>query len=166
MKISINGIKPEKNQKDWPSEANPRKIGSNFIVERLGLLPVSLGLSLIHQQSPLEVEGKQVDISADRLKCFESGVTCVTCGLRAEYFAVEKVRVNDRPDQYTLCLYGIKVSYEQANSIEEIYFTKDHIIPSSRGGENVLANLQTMCWPCNSKKGNAQVRSKRSNPRT
>src|SRR5690606_10337153 len=30
----------------------------------------------------------------------------------------------------------------------------DHIIPESKGGPTALDNLQTMCRPCNSKKGN------------
>lgn len=32
--------------------------------------------------------------------------------------------------------------------------TLDHIIPWSRGGENTVANLQTMCRRCNCAKGN------------
>lgn len=31
--------------------------------------------------------------------------------------------------------------------------TVDHVIPESRGGETVLSNLQTLCRPCNSRKG-------------
>lgn len=30
--------------------------------------------------------------------------------------------------------------------------TVDHITPLARGGSNELENLQTLCWPCNSKK--------------
>ena len=32
--------------------------------------------------------------------------------------------------------------------------TIDHIIPSSRGGDNSWGNLTTSCMSCNSKKGN------------
>lgn len=34
--------------------------------------------------------------------------------------------------------------------------TCDHIVPESKGGETSLANLQTMCRSCNSKKGARQ----------
>ena len=32
--------------------------------------------------------------------------------------------------------------------------TKDHIIPKSKGGKDILDNFQTMCFECNTKKGN------------
>ena len=32
----------------------------------------------------------------------------------------------------------------------------DHIVPESKGGETTFANLQTMCRPCNSRKGSRQ----------
>lgn len=35
--------------------------------------------------------------------------------------------------------------------------TCDHIIPESQGGPTVFENLQTMCRPCNSRKGTKQA---------
>ena len=33
-----------------------------------------------------------------------------------------------------------------------ILFTKDHILPRSKGGKNWLQNYQTMCYNCNQEK--------------
>jgi hypothetical protein len=54
---------------------------------------------------------------------------------------------SNESENYHLNLYAEKDN-------REILFTKDHIIPKSRGGKNILANYQTMCVECNNKKGN------------
>jgi 5-methylcytosine-specific restriction endonuclease McrA len=38
-----------------------------------------------------------------------------------------------------------------------ILMTRDHIVPRSRGGHDVLDNLQTMCTTCNNAKGDKDV---------
>jgi len=40
---------------------------------------------------------------------------------------------------------------KNCNSTENI--TIDHIVPVSKGGKNILSNLQLLCRSCNSKKG-------------
>jgi len=45
-----------------------------------------------------------------------------------------------------------------------VLMTKDHIIPKSKKGRNKMSNYQTMCEPCNTKKGDT-VESKRSKRR-
>jgi len=78
-----------------------------------------------------------------KYQVFKKNIKCVKCGLEGKYFAVEQLLSSKN---YHLNLYGIKKN-------KEIFFTIDHIIPKSRGGTDDLNNLQTMCYPCNIKKG-------------
>jgi len=36
------------------------------------------------------------------------------------------------------------------------FLTRDHVVPASRGGENVWGNVVTACSPCNNRKGDAR----------
>jgi hypothetical protein len=86
-----------------------------------------------------------VNLANDRLKTFlHSGTTCVACGLEGEFFALERFCDGD---DYHLNMYGKKDG-------KEVLFTKDHIVPRSKGGPSHLDNYQTMCAHCNSEKGN------------
>ena len=75
-------------------------------------------------------------------------MVCVHCGLRASYFALER---HDNSNEISphLNLYGIDA---EGN---EVLFTKDHIIPVSKGGKDVLSNLQVLCIVCNMRKGDS-----------
>jgi 5-methylcytosine-specific restriction endonuclease McrA len=54
---------------------------------------------------------------------------------------------------------GVKRMTVVGNLIEntKVYFrnqtTKDHIVPKSKGGKDMLSNTQTICVICNTKKG-------------
>lgn len=93
-----------------------------------------------------ELDGDFINPTSIRYKIFKlKGVKCVGCGVEGKYFVKEKT-----PDNlhYHLNLYGID------KSGDEVLMTKDHIIPSSRGGSNDIENLQPMCITCNREKGN------------
>jgi 5-methylcytosine-specific restriction endonuclease McrA len=88
-----------------------------------------------------------VNMDSDRLECFRRSNVCVTCGIVGVIFllnAADRKGVKENPH---LNLFGI-------DGDEFILMTKDHIIPSSKGGRDDITNLQTMCFRCNTAKGN------------
>ena len=68
-------------------------------------------------------------------------IFCVNCNLEATHFKLESSLGDDSPH---FNLY----------SSEDILFTKDHVIPKSKGGANSLSNYQVMCTKCNLEKDN------------
>jgi len=93
-----------------------------------------------------EIDGVQVKITSQRYSVFKKSITCCVCGLKGSFLAVERNHVDT--ETYHINMYGIN------EDGEEILFTKDHIIPKSKGGKNRLDNYQTMCVKCNLEKGN------------
>lgn len=89
----------------------------------------------------------KVKANSERLVLFnkqlqECGkIFCVKCNLEATHFKLETSSGNDNPH---FNLY----------SSEGVLFTKDHIIPRSKGGANNLSNYQVMCTKCNFEKDN------------
>ena len=71
----------------------------------------------------------------------KKGTRCVSCGLRATFFKKEKTL-----ETTILNLYGVRNG-------RHILFTRDHIVPVSRGGSNDITNIQPMCADCNTRKG-------------
>lgn len=97
-------------------------------------------------ESRIEFDGDIIKGNSQRYQTFfTKGTKCVCCGLEGRFFAKERTLFNK---SFHLELYGI-----DENGVE-VLFTKDHIIPASRGGESTVDNYQTMCVRCNIKKGN------------
>ncbi len=89
------------------------------------------------------VNGEQIHAFSLRYKMFfTQGYTCVSCGKTATHFKLEKSKETEK--RYHLNAY----------SDDGTLFSKDHIIPKSKGGKDVLENMQVMCTICNGLKGN------------
>lgn len=73
-------------------------------------------------------------------------IKCSFCGLEADRWIVEKHK-NDLVGNPVLNPYAFK---------NKLFFmmNRDHIIPLSIGGLNVLENLRVSCESCNSERGN------------
>lgn len=98
-----------------------------------------------------------VNMSSLRLRMFATkGCKCVTCGIEGAFFATE-VSAGSKDQSHHLNLYAVDPEGH------EILMTKDHIVPSSKGGKDELNNLQPMCCFCNSRKGN-KVEKKPDHP--
>ena len=91
------------------------------------------------------LNGDVVRVDSLRLKCFVyKGLKCVRCGVTEEFFAKE--RQKRYKEAWHLNLYA------RVNDGERL-MTMDHVIPSSKGGDNSLRNSQTLCVKCNGEKG-------------
>lgn len=99
---------------------------------------------LIEKEIPLNFNGKKINTKGNRLRVFLKGRTCAGCNIEASYFSLESSTLGERPH---LNLYG------RNKDGSPILFTRDHIIPRSKGGSEDLSNQQTMCTNCNCKKG-------------
>ena len=98
----------------------------------------------------MTVQGQRIKARSARYRLFkEKGTVCVCCGLKATYFRIERFPADKT---FHLNLYAID------GVGHEVLFTKDHIIPRAHGGPDKLDNYQTMCMPCNARKGdNAEI---------
>jgi len=82
---------------------------------------------------------------SQRYKLFKKAKRCVKCGARGEVLILERVPQKGRSATFHFNLYCIKNG-------KLVLMTKDHIIPKSKGGGNVMRNYQTMCYQCNQQK--------------
>lgn len=114
----------------------------------------------------------KVKANSKRLECFRRNQACVRCGIIGNVFLLQmhtpsspKLTINCLIRDCMWCwarVHKIASSQDLAPHLNFFYrgksgklilMTQDHIIPSSRGGETVQSNLQTMCTSCNSFKG-------------
>ena len=80
---------------------------------------------------------------------FEHGMVCVKCGLRGEYFWLETMGYGKK-SKYSKPHFNL---YGMINGME-MQLTRDHYVPKSRGGKDVIENYQCLCKHCNQLKGN------------
>jgi 5-methylcytosine-specific restriction endonuclease McrA len=104
----------------------------------------------------------KVKLASQRYRIFyedyqkDNQISCKRCGIVATHFALEQHAhqtkfSNFNPVRFHFNLYGL----DQYGN--EILFTKDHIVPISKGGDNHIDNLQVLCTHCNLKKGNKLI---------
>ena len=133
-------------------------VPKNKNLVRFGILPVEAVISVFkeiesmpngsHVKPMIEAFGHLISTAGNlKLRTFiVHGTTCKCCGIPATFFAVEYDK-NDPEKAIILNLYSI---HENG---KEILMNMDHRLPRFRGGADCVENMQTMCQPCNLKKG-------------
>lgn len=90
----------------------------------------------------IEVDGFNVHpISLRYMTFYQKGTACVCCGKVGTHFKLCGEESTTRRHFNLFADDGTLI-------------TKDHILPKSKGGEDVVENLQPMCEKCNIAKGN------------
>jgi len=96
-------------------------------------------------ESYVELNGTRVKVIGLRLNTFTKYTKCVNCSREGTHFRIASNNDSKKgPHSFHLTLW----------SEDKVQMTKDHIIPSSKGGADHMSNMQCMCTKCNQKKGN------------
>jgi hypothetical protein len=102
------------------------------------------------EEGIVDIKKYIVKMNVLRYKVFEKNINCYGCGIVGSMFYLQqhkKMNKCTKDNVAHLNLYA-----EDTNNINDgnlILMTQDHIIPTAKGGKNILNNLKTMCAICN-----------------
>ena len=115
-------------------------------VAEYGLEEVLPYISKEKETKKYRVDGKTytVKMNSDRYFVFLKNIDCVACGLEGTVMRLELNPIDNIP-HFNL--------YAKEDG-RFILMTKDHIIPKSKNGKDILSNYETCCHICNNLKGN------------
>jgi 5-methylcytosine-specific restriction endonuclease McrA len=133
-----------------------------------GKLDFDLTLESIKSKKSVALKAQhgiiKANTSSKRLEVFSKNLKCITCCRVGNIFLVQSHKIRNI-ESCRFCVYHkhmekshldnphINMYHVEPNG-SLMLMTKDHIVPSSKGGSDHIDNLQTMCSKCNSKKGN------------
>ena len=100
----------------------------------------------IRNNTKISIDGFKVRMNSERYKVFSKSLKCAHCGIEGNVMLMQKA-TKDKSMTFHFNLY------HRTSEGELILMTKDHIQPKALGGQDSLENYQTMCEPCNKKKG-------------
>jgi 5-methylcytosine-specific restriction endonuclease McrA len=97
------------------------------------------------------VEGIEYDVpQSNRYILFAQQRECVVCGLKGTKMMLCRQPNQFGSDTLHFAFFGI---WRKAM----VLLTRDHIVPRSKGGEDKLENIQTMCTLCNKRKHDREI---------
>ena len=92
-----------------------------------------------------------VRTKSSRYFVFHANQSCIICGMKGTKMILEQPLHQEDTKAAHFNLYG-EDEYGQL-----IMLTKDHILPSSKGGKDRIENYQTLCINCNGLKGDRNI---------
>ena len=96
-------------------------------------------------KTDIEVDGYKVHpMSLRYMTFYQKGIKCACCGKEGAYFQLDPDRNGNNVDNRR---------HFNLYAEDGTLMTKDHIIPKSHGGRDIVSNMQTMCVDCNKAKG-------------
>lgn len=118
-----------------------KKYNINDVFQMLGKDNLELHTINKKLRTSITIDGFNVFQQSLRYCTFyQKGLTCCRCGRTGAYF---KLCGNEHhKNRRHFILY----------SDDGTLMTKDHIFPRSKGGQDDISNMQTMCVECNSEK--------------
>lgn len=127
-------------------------------------LPFDEGLSrILNQDQYVDVvteEGKlRVNFGASRLRAIKKSPKCACCGIRPTHCSIDIDAESSKKSTelvYHVNFYALS-GVQGKDQQHMILFTKDHIIPKSKGGEDTEENEQVLCFNCNTLKLSASL---------
>lgn len=122
------------------SKMKPR----NGMIHLASFEPSEIFAHLSNSKKKFHVDGKVylVKMDSQRYYVFNNNCCCVSCGIEGTRMVLD-MHEGDQSPHFNL--------YAEEDE-RLVLMTKDHILPKSKGGKNVLSNYQTMCSVCNSLK--------------
>lgn len=94
--------------------------------------------------------GYKINPKSLRYGTFNKNLTCVGCGIKGKFLALERCLSDKGGNEGNKEGQGFHLNLYALDEMgREVLMTKDHIIPKSKGGPDVLENMQTMCTYCN-----------------
>jgi len=140
--LKLNGVSIHKTEKDYIR-----------IAMFLNVQELLDGITNCKEKFYKLPNGYKVKPQSLRYQTFVNNLTCVSCGLKGCFLALEKSLTDFGGNEKLEEGRGFHLNLYALNSDgKEILMTKDHIFPRSKGGSDELSNLQTMCVRCNEKK--------------
>ncbi len=83
-----------------------------------------------------------------RYLTFDKSCVCCCCGIVGSRMFLDTPNVGSGSAHFNL--------YAEWND-KLVLMTKDHVLPRSKGGKDVVDNMRTMCTVCNGHRGNMDI---------